>query len=70
MKLVAIESGGDWADASVEYIVVPDDLDLEETYKEYNQWKLGNKWMSFDAWLKKYKGARDAENEIEVFYEG
>lgn len=36
--LVAILGGGDWYDASVDHLVVPDGIKLDEQYKLYQAW--------------------------------
>ena len=38
MKQVAITGGGDWADASVEHLAVPDNLDVAAEYRKYRHW--------------------------------
>ena len=37
-RLVAIEGGGDWADASVDYLIVPDGVDIEEEKVKRRKW--------------------------------
>jgi hypothetical protein len=37
-KLVAVHSGGDWYDASADYVVVPVDLDVQKQYEAYRDW--------------------------------
>lgn len=37
-KIWAIHSGGDWADASAEYLVLPDGLSIEAEHKAWNEW--------------------------------
>lgn len=36
-RLIAIH-GGDWADASANYVNVPDELNMEQVHKEYRYW--------------------------------
>lgn len=38
MKLIAILSGSDWYDASVNHIKVPENLDLKEAKKKHDEW--------------------------------
>lgn len=38
MKRVAIYSGGDWADANCEHLMVPDHVDLDLEYENYQDW--------------------------------
>ncbi len=66
-KIVAIQSGGDWADAGCDHLIVPADLDLK------TEWKLYAKATGIDPdapfpfsqWLIKKVGAQ--EDAIEVF---
>lgn len=37
-RLVAVFGGGDWADASVDHIIVPSDVRMEEVKRAYDQW--------------------------------
>lgn len=80
MKLVAIMGGGDWVDASIQHILVNDDVDLEaekvvrETWyqKEYLpalRVKQNPIYYSFVEWLINRQLARLAtENEITEFW--
>jgi len=67
MKQVAILGGGDWDDASVEHLSVPDDLDLKTAKREHEEWKKANGYTGFVDWLRKFKGA--ADSTIEEFYD-
>ncbi len=73
MKIVAIYSGGDWADASCEIIELNQNIDLKSKRKEYEKWYEyvylpkyrnleGPKYYNFVEWLKHFCGAKDAEN--------
>jgi hypothetical protein len=76
-KLVAILSGGDWTDASVDHINIPSDCDLNKSLVEYNKWYRniyveigGIEYLTFTDWLVKNKNAKYAtSNEIETFEE-
>lgn len=70
-RVVAIRSGGDWADASCEHLILPLHLDLADEYRNYSRWyeeeyrssypkKVA--YMTFTEWLKK-RGATDAPIE-------
>ncbi len=37
-RLVAVLGGGDWADASVDHLVIPVGVDLEAAKQAYQQW--------------------------------
>ncbi len=79
-KITAIHSGGDWADASAEYLILPDGADIETLYANYHKWyktvyrparKRGEQpsYFSFTEWALDH-GAREAtEDELEVFDE-
>lgn len=76
-RLVALLGGGDWADASVEHLVVPCDVDIEAQKQKYRDW-LKEFWrlmdsperigfQSFSRWLILNRGAREATSEeIEI----
>lgn len=75
-RFVAIEGGYDWYDASVDYLVVPADLDLGQAKADYREWRKADphlsfpewldQYLSFSEWLVEFRGARAAD-EIEVF---
>jgi len=75
-KLVAILSGGDWYDASVTHLVMPEKVDLNEAKKAWDKWyrqiycksKQSADYFCFSTWLIKNYGARDAtEKDVEIF---
>ena len=37
-KITAIHSGGDWADASAEYFVLPEGMDIEKEQQAWHDW--------------------------------
>ncbi len=74
-KITAIHSGGDWADASAHYLVLPDGLDIgaerkkwKQSYeKEYRSDSTTILYVDFYEWLKK-AGARDPlPDELTVY---
>lgn len=83
-RIVALMSGGDWCDASVEHLIIPEDIDLEEEQKLYNTWykeeycpglsiqnltKKRINFMLFSQWLMK-KGARETtDDEVLEYWE-
>jgi len=74
MKIVAIMGGGDWVDADVKHLEIPDDMNLKEMGEQYRQWlkneyhaKKGLKFLSFPEFLKT-KGALDTD-KIEEYWE-
>lgn len=38
MKILAVHGGGDWADASAEYLVIPQGRDLAQDQQSYRRW--------------------------------
>jgi len=78
MPIVAIRSGGDWADASVHHLVVPDEMDLSNEKSAYDKWytevfcadrPLVN-YMNFWEWLVS-RGARlTTDSEVLEFWDG
>lgn len=79
-RIVALMSGGDWYDASVEHLVIQDDVILELEYKLYRAWyedkycpalRSQNRidFMTFSQWLIN-KGARETtDNEVLEYWE-
>lgn len=77
-KILALHSGGDWADASAEYLVLPDGLSIEAEAKAYQRWyrdeycvqlRAGDrpKYRSLFVWLLE-KGAREPrDDELEIY---
>lgn len=80
-KITAIHGGGDWHDASVDYLVISEGINLKEEYRQYQKWykevycSNGNSqlprksqrisYMTFGEWLRKNCNARDV-NEDEL----
>lgn len=81
-KIYAILGGGDWYDASVKHLILPEGMDLKTEQKLYEQWyrevyamdvrsnpstTAGVKYMDFEEFLIS-KGAREPTNdELELF---
>jgi hypothetical protein len=66
-KLVALISGGDWADASVQHLVLPDGMDLEVEKVEYL--KTGGYRKSgkfFDDWLISRGATAPSEEQLQI----
>ena len=75
-RLVALYSGGDWNDASVDHVVVKKGLNLTQEYEQYRTWlnrdyKPGSvPFVTFKEWLIDRHKAREAgKKEIEDFWE-
>ena len=78
MKLIAIQSGGDWTDASVDHLLIPSDLNLSEAKKQYRAWYqdvyvpniAAGGFLTFAEYLKQHCGAHDPDTgDIEIFDE-
>jgi hypothetical protein len=79
-RLIALIGGGDWADASIEHLVIPVNLDIEVEKKKYREYlkeyrRLAQTpdripWRGFGVWLVENCSARPAtENDIEIVSE-
>ena len=80
VKFVAIMSGGDWADASVEHLVAPRDMGLVELKKKYDIW-YSNVWMpalnneepmefmNFSQYLIQNGARKTTDDELEEFWD-
>ena len=73
-KLIAIHGGGDWADASAEYLIVPKTLNISEEMERYNNWyrtydsRKGHKFFTPLDWIRENVKCREVDdNDIEVF---
>ena len=73
-RIVAILGGGDWVDASVEHLVIPDGMDLEKEKAAYDKWYRDeyypgkSEYVNFAGWLRQ-RGARDTtKDEILEFW--
>lgn len=78
-KITALHGGGDWADASAQYLVLPDGLDIEAEAAKRNTWYRNEycpalrsgksiEYLSLYDWLKR-AGARDPLPEELTIYE-
>lgn len=61
MKITAIMSGGDWSDAGVDFVIMPEGSDWEVIRAEYKEWYArrvaGEPYYGYIEWLIKFKGA-------------
>ncbi len=75
MRLIALHGGGDWYDASCNYLKIPEGLTREQAQKEYKEFCARTysprtpEWCFFDEWLILYKGASGdiEDSELEVW---
>lgn len=82
-RLVAVLGGGDWADASVDFLKVPDRLDLVAAKARWQAWydttylPALREWqrnsggaptfLTFSNWLAQREGCEANPDEIETF---
>ena len=67
-KITAVESGGDWHDASVNHLVLPDGMVFEHECRKYRECdrSQAETFPSLHAWLVA-RGARvPTDDELEV----
>ena len=66
MKVLALKDGGDWADASVDFVVLPEGVDIMSELEIYLATvRYGNDWIRFPEWLRE-RGARyPSDDELE-----
>ena len=62
-QLVAIEGGGDWYDASVEYLDISTEYDADEAFEQWN--KLGRKG-SFSEYLRMNCDGKDDQSIVVI----
>jgi hypothetical protein len=79
-KLIALLGGGDWADASVEHVIIPTSMNLEAEKANYEKWytevycpalqrRENPDYVQFCQWLIE-RGARLAtENDVTEFWD-
>lgn len=81
VKICAVLGGGDWADASVDHLRIPADLDLDAAKQDWDHWYQTQytpyvwdrslpkvEYMSFVTWLVVNCGAEHAtEDDIVIF---
>lgn len=84
-KIIAIMGGGDWADASVAHLVIPDGMNLDKEHDAYREWyqnkylpalrrsrdvvHLKVKYITFANWLIKHGARQTTEEEVLEFWE-
>lgn len=73
--ITAIHSGEDWYDASANYVVLPEGMDVQAENKAYYNWlhnvyrpKGTIPFRTFSQWLIDFRGARyPTDDELQVF---
>jgi hypothetical protein len=78
MKITAIHGGGDWYDASADYLVIPPDMDLDAQKAAWRVWYSTHyrpalrggprvEYIPFVQWVIANGGREATEDEIEVY---
>jgi len=80
-KITAIHGGGDWTDASAEYLVIPNGVDVEEEMKKRREWyreeycpalrALGRgdkhpEYVTLFDWLKRLGATEPSDKQLEI----
>ena len=71
MKITAMHGGGDWYDASADYVVLPPGMDIDKEIQLYNHWvrkeyNLSVKYMRLVDWVISRGGRLPTEDELEI----
>jgi len=77
MKITAIHGGGDWYDASADYLILPDGMDFEKERAAYEQWhrdvfrgayERGEHvaYLSLFDWLTQRGAVEPTEDQLEI----
>ena len=72
-KMLAVISGGDWADASCDHLVVPNCYSVSEEKKKYDAWyktytpknSANNPFVTFSEWMLAHGARYPTEEELE-----
>ena len=74
MKIWAILGGGDWFDASVDHLILPEGIDIEKEYEKHQDWYNNEycppaikkiEYMDFTDWLKRLGAREPTKDELE-----
>jgi len=76
MKITAIHGGGDWYDASVDYLVLPEGLDIQAEHLKWRNWiateyylnQPSLKYKSFPDWLIEQGARHTTQEELVIFW--
>lgn len=72
-QVIAVLSGGDWADADVEHIVTLKDFDTETVWLDYRIWFREDNSMEYNTfaeWSVKEGYAREATDDDVIVTDG
>lgn len=84
-KITAILGGGDWADASVDHLILPENVGVEVEAQNWREWyqdvyyrprnglrpksKNPIKYITFVEWLKNLGAVEPTKDQLEEFSE-
>jgi hypothetical protein len=84
-KLIALCSGGDWADANVEHLVLPDEVDLHAEQEKWRTWYIhvycpalekhrtqgarAPVYYNLSDWLKRAGAREPTDTELQLVWE-
>ena len=77
-KITAIHSGGDWYDASAEYLILPSGMNIEAQSAAWRVWyrnvycpalhpRSGVEFVTLVQWLKRAGAVAPSPDELEIF---
>jgi len=76
-KITAIHGGGDWSDATANYLVLPEGIDAEKEVEKRRKWyheeyvpalkrKENPKYIDMMEWLKNLGAREPMKEELEI----
>jgi hypothetical protein len=79
-KLVALMGGGDWADASVDHLVIPESMNLDEQKQAWRKWydeeycpalhrNEKPTYLGLSEWLVKNGARKATETDVVEFWD-
>ena len=79
-KITAIHGGGDWNDASVNYLILPDGMEFEEELKLWEDWYTKEYCAALRAgerptytyivdWLKNKGAIEPSEDQLDIVWD-
>ncbi len=77
MRIAAILGGGDWTDASVDHLILPDGMDVDAERTQWRAWyndeycpqlRAGRKpkYMGLCEWMISHGARLASEDEVEI----
>jgi len=76
IKLVALLSGGDWNDAGVDHLIIPEGMNLETENQLHTEWRyskyhtgIDKEYKTFAEWLLERGANLATEEDITIYWE-